>query len=188
LRKKEDQVVGWLFFSFRGRINRAKYWLAGLTYFGVLVVLAIVLAVGFALETRRIFVFSVFGLIAVIAYAVIIVSSLAVGAKRLHDRDKSAWWILIFYVLPTAISAAGDVAEGAAHDETVSLPFNLVSLGIGIWAFVELGCLRGTIGPNRFGADPLPSPDYPPNQSYPPPPPPPPQSQSDAPYQAPPQR
>jgi uncharacterized membrane protein YhaH (DUF805 family) len=24
-----------------------------------------------------------------------------------------------------------------------------------VWAFVELGCLRGTLGPNRFGPDPL---------------------------------
>jgi uncharacterized membrane protein YhaH (DUF805 family) len=24
-----------------------------------------------------------------------------------------------------------------------------------IWAFIELGCLRGTPGPNRFGPDPL---------------------------------
>jgi uncharacterized membrane protein YhaH (DUF805 family) len=26
---------------------------------------------------------------------------------------------------------------------------------LGIWGFVELGCLRGTAGPNRFGPDPL---------------------------------
>jgi uncharacterized membrane protein YhaH (DUF805 family) len=31
----------------------------------------------------------------------------------------------------------------------------LVASAILIWAFVELACLRGTIGPNRYGPDPL---------------------------------
>ena len=30
----------------------------------------------------------------------------------------------------------------------------LASLGIALWIF-ELGFLRGTVGPNRFGDDPL---------------------------------
>jgi uncharacterized membrane protein YhaH (DUF805 family) len=33
--------------------------------------------------------------------------------------------------------------------------FSLASLAISIWAFVELGCLRGTAGPNKYGPDPL---------------------------------
>ena len=28
-------------------------------------------------------------------------------------------------------------------------------LGLAIWAFVWFGCLRGTIGPNDYGPDPL---------------------------------
>jgi len=31
----------------------------------------------------------------------------------------------------------------------------LVALALGGWGLVELGCLRGTFGPNRFGSDPL---------------------------------
>ena len=31
----------------------------------------------------------------------------------------------------------------------------LISTALSTWAFVELGCLRGTIGPNRFVPDPL---------------------------------
>lgn len=52
--------------------------------------------------------------------------SLAVQIKRWHDRDKSGWWVLI----------------------------NLVPYIGGIWAFIEVGCLRGTIGKNQFGPDP----------------------------------
>jgi len=29
-----------------------------------------------------------------------------------------------------------------------------VSFAINIWALVELGCLRGTIGANQYGSDP----------------------------------
>ena len=35
----------------------------------------------------------------------------------------------------------------------------IIGLAILIWAIIELGCLRGTPGPNRFGPDPL---GYPP--------------------------
>jgi hypothetical protein len=31
----------------------------------------------------------------------------------------------------------------------------LIYLGVGLWFGIELGILRGTPGPNRFGGDPL---------------------------------
>ena len=31
----------------------------------------------------------------------------------------------------------------------------LTWVGISLWFFVEFGCLRGTIGANRFGPDPV---------------------------------
>jgi len=31
----------------------------------------------------------------------------------------------------------------------------LVSLGLSLWGFVELYCLRGTTGANQYGPDPL---------------------------------
>ena len=36
-----------------------------------------------------------------------------------------------------------------------SLTSGLVALVIGIWLFIEIGFLKGTQGPNRFGPDPL---------------------------------
>ncbi len=51
--------------------------------------------------------------------------SLAIYAKRWHDRNKSGWWSLIMFV-----------------------PI----IG-GIWMLIELGFLRGTEGENRYGAD-----------------------------------
>lgn len=51
---------------------------------------------------------------------------LAVSVKRWHDRDKSGFWVLI-----SLIPCVGP-----------------------IWQFIEVGCLRGTYGPNQYGPDP----------------------------------
>jgi uncharacterized membrane protein YhaH (DUF805 family) len=32
---------------------------------------------------------------------------------------------------------------------------SLITLAVAVWFFVELGCLRGTIGDNQYGPDPL---------------------------------
>ena len=71
------------------------------------------------------------------------------GAKRLHDRDKSAWWLVLFYVGPGIASAIGNEMEN------MGLVLHVVGFAITVWAFVELGCLRGTVGPNQYGPDPL---------------------------------
>ena len=47
--------------------------------------------------------------VALIAYIPLIVSGLAVGIKRLHDRDKSGWWLLLFY-----LGAASDQSRSAS--------------------------------------------------------------------------
>jgi uncharacterized membrane protein YhaH (DUF805 family) len=52
--------------------------------------------------------------------------SLALQIKRWHDRDKSGFWVFI----------------------------NFVPLIGTIWSFIEVGCLRGTEGPNQYGSDP----------------------------------
>lgn len=57
----------------------------------------------------------------------LLLPNLALWFRRLHDRNKSAWWILLVF-----------------------LPI------IGwIVLFVWTYCLRGTVGDNRFGPDPL---------------------------------
>jgi uncharacterized membrane protein YhaH (DUF805 family) len=130
-------------FSFEGRINRAKYWLFVLIS---LIAMAVAFALLFALG------FSVAGfIVAGIIYLVLLYCGLAVGAKRLHDRNKSGWWLLVFYLLPNVLSGIG----AASQSPGLNAITGLVSFGILIWAIIELGCLRGTIGPNQYGPDPL---------------------------------
>ena len=101
----------------RGRIARRTFWLWG--------VLALVCAgavlhalLGIA-RVRREYAEHVINLL-------LLWPAIATSAKRWHDRDKSAWWVLMA----------------------------LVPVLGWLWALVENGFLRGTQGVNRFGAAP----------------------------------
>ncbi len=76
--------------------------------------------------------------------------TLALSIKRLHDRDKSAWWVLLFYLAPSILEAIGRHTGSAG-----SILISLIGVGISIWGLVELGFLRGTAGQNSYGPDPL---------------------------------
>ena len=60
---------------------------------------------------------------AIFAYWVALILGVIVYIKRFHDRDKSGWWVLI----------------------------DLIPIIGAIWLPIELGLLKGTPGPNRFG-------------------------------------
>jgi uncharacterized membrane protein YhaH (DUF805 family) len=69
--------------GFQGRARRAEYWYFALANFIVYVVLNIIgLAIGFP------YLGAIYGL-------AILIPSLAVGVRRLHDTDRSGWWLLI---------------------------------------------------------------------------------------------
>ena len=136
-------------FSFSGRVNRAKYWLSVLI---TLIVVVVAVVIGLVLA-------SILGenagyvpLIAAYAAAVIfgLWVGLAVGTKRLHDRDKSGWWLVLFYLVPAMLNAVGETAG-----DTLGLMLAVLGAAISIWGFVEMGCLKGTAGPNTYGPDPL---------------------------------
>jgi uncharacterized membrane protein YhaH (DUF805 family) len=146
---------GHLLFKFNGRINRGKYWLAVLVYAVIYVVLAIF---GYVTDDSAIYQ-AINGMLSI----VIFISSLAVGVKRLHDRAKSGWYLVLFYVVPGALVTAGMVTATVMEDSMVIASIlGLAAFAIGVWAFVELGCLRGTIGANQYGPDPLPAAALPP--------------------------
>jgi uncharacterized membrane protein YhaH (DUF805 family) len=140
-----------LLFSFQGRLNRKPYWMAVIATM-VIIILLLLVALVMIREHR----FEFAGLtmaILVILYVPLVWIGLAIGAKRLHDRDKSAWWLIVFYAMPGILSAVGNQMEDVGF-----MVLHVISFAISVWAFVELGCLRGTVGPNRYGPDPLSTP------------------------------
>lgn len=93
---------------------------------------------------------AVIGLITIILIFVLW-SSLAIGCKRLHDRNKGAVWLVLFWLAPSVLYAIGQSIGANGAGAFVAL----VGAGIAIWGLVEIGFLKGTDGPNDFGPDPL---------------------------------
>jgi uncharacterized membrane protein YhaH (DUF805 family) len=70
--------------QFTGRARRAEFWWYFLANFIIGVVLNILIAVS-----------SIFWVLYVIYALAVLIPGLAVAVRRLHDTDKSGWWILI---------------------------------------------------------------------------------------------
>jgi len=115
-----EQGLVWILFSFEGRIPRRVFWAASLGT-GAVFYVALVTIATFVGDRSMFLLFLLLGL-----YIPTVWASLAIQAKRWHDRDKSGWWVFI----------------------------GIVPVIGPIWQFVETGCLRGTVGPNQFGRDP----------------------------------
>jgi uncharacterized membrane protein YhaH (DUF805 family) len=143
-----------LFFSFRGRLNRAKYWLA----FLISAVISSVCVVTLAVFTNGLRMGLYGGGIAVVIAVMVIVlivafcSSLAIAFKRLHDRNKSGVWLLLFWLAPSVLNAIGQSIGANGAGVFVAL----VGAALTIWGLVEIGFLKGTTGPNDYGPDPVP--------------------------------
>lgn len=70
--------------DFGGRARRTEYWMYFLVYFLITLVCGVVEGV-----------LSMPGTLTSIVALVHLLPSIAVTARRLHDTDRSAWWILI---------------------------------------------------------------------------------------------
>ncbi len=122
----QDMSIGYVWFSFKGRINRAAFWLK---YFVPVLVICIVGSVlDYVLGTFYVTETGVpIGIIGNLVGLLMLWPMLAAGAKRCHDRDRTGWFQLIY----------------------------LIPLFGALWMFIYLGFLVGTDGPNRFGPDRL---------------------------------
>jgi uncharacterized membrane protein YhaH (DUF805 family) len=84
-------------------------------------------------------------LLFVMFFAGFVVSALMVSIKRLHDRNKGDWWAILFFIVPMALNGRiNGWWLGGQLGQTADAIFHLVASAISIWAFIELGCLRGT--------------------------------------------
>lgn len=115
-----------LLFSFEGRVGRGAYWglvVASLLLFGVLGGASIMSMLNGADSAAA---SGGASMAIMVASLLFLWPALAIQAKRWHDVDKSAWWILI----------------------------NLVPAVGGLIALVFNGFIAGTPGTNRFGPAP----------------------------------
>jgi uncharacterized membrane protein YhaH (DUF805 family) len=82
---------------------------------------------------------------------------LIMSIKRLHDRDRSGWWMVPFVILPGLFKQLSPLTVSASNVIAVTATALAVVavLGLYIWGIIELFVLKGTTGTNRFGPDPL---------------------------------
>ena len=141
--------------QFSGRASRAEFW----WYMLFVVVAAVVLAiVESALGLQALFL--IYGPMTVILVLATFVPSLAVQVRRLHDTNRSGWWLLGMYI-PYAIMLAlmpsmMTPGEGGIPNLGSAAIAGLLSLIVMVMAIVLLVfyVLRGTSGPNSYGPDP----------------------------------
>lgn len=119
----KEAVFKELFFTSKGRLNRKSYIYRNFFLSFVLNIIRIILAVLAAyidalelLFTGLLYVLGIFGFVA----------GIMMLARRLHDLDKSGWWMLLLCV-------------------------PLINLFFAIYIYF----FKGTEGPNQYGEDPL---------------------------------
>jgi uncharacterized membrane protein YhaH (DUF805 family) len=109
------------FMQFSGRSRRKEYWSFALLMIAVYIVAGIVdgiLGMGGLIG-------GLYGPLSLLAALFFIIPSFSVGIRRLHDTDRSGWWLLI----------------------------GLVPI-IGGLILLYFFIVEGTRGPNTYGADP----------------------------------
>jgi uncharacterized membrane protein YhaH (DUF805 family) len=138
-----------LFFSLDGRINRAQFWL------GTVILAAVSFAATYLIVVLAGVSQAAVALSAAVAFA-LAWPSYAVMAKRFQDRDKPGWLALIGLVPVYAVNLlytfeVFDALNPSPLAKGIDVAISLIFL----WFLVELGFLKGTQGPNRYGPDPL---------------------------------
>ena len=149
-----------LFFSLEGRISRKYFWLGLVALIAANIFLTLLLAwlIGVPLEQFNAEISSLkVSMISIATDLIFLYPSLAVTAKRLHDRGRSMLIGVVFIVLSLFTSALGLLGlEGTADNPNmVELGLGVITLLIALGLLVYLGFLRGQKGENRYGPDPL---------------------------------
>lgn len=100
--------------TFAGRAPRSKFWFWTLFVVIVSIVTSVIDAI-----------LGTLGIVGLVVSLALLLPGISVAIRRLHDLDRTGWWMLIALT------------------------------GIGMILLIVWDCMKGTTGSNRFGADPL---------------------------------
>lgn len=151
-----EPTFGRFYFSTEGRISRSQYWLRFFLPF---------LLISFVLNLLQLLGSSLFSMLSGIFGLAVLWPSIALLIKRIHDRDKPGWltWALygpMIAAMIFAVSAFYAIGTGnismAWTTGVIAILLWLAVIGVGFWFLIEFGCMRGTVGANRYGPDPVP--------------------------------
>jgi uncharacterized membrane protein YhaH (DUF805 family) len=129
-------------FSFWGRIGRARYWTAsGLC---LLILIGSSIAVALTANATNATPVNVFAAgVAIAGFFIgwaMAMALVGLGVRRLHDRGRSGFWILLYYpVIPPVVFILFD---GERFGPAGTALFGLAA-AIMVWSIVDLGVLKG---------------------------------------------
>jgi len=140
--------------DFSGRAPRAEYWWFVLAMVIVFVALSIVESI----VGLNKMILGVYGPLTVLLWLAVLVPSLSVGVRRLHDTDRSGWWLLLMvpYGVAVVLMLRSMWAAAAAGTPPGFGAAGILML-IGFACLITLlvfYCLAGTPGDNRYGPNP----------------------------------
>lgn len=128
-------------FDYSGRSSRSEYWYAALFNFLASIACSIVdTATGYPV-------------LAPLFNLIVFPIGLSLQVRRLHDIDRSGWWILS-PVVPALLTVVAILLGGRDLASIVAVVTVLAGFGLVITLLVWL-CRAGSPGANRFGPNPL---------------------------------
>jgi uncharacterized membrane protein YhaH (DUF805 family) len=137
--------------DFSGRAPRAEYW----WYTLALIIAYIVIMIVESIAGLRGMVFGVYGPLTLILALGTIVPNLAVGVRRLHDTNRSAWWLLLLapylvFAILTVMALRSGNGMAAAGMAGLTGIVGLVCCIV----YLVLMVLPSQPGENRYGPNP----------------------------------
>ena len=184
---KELSPIGWAirplknYANFSGRASRAEFWWFFLFVMIVYVIFWIVLlaAVGATFTpgdghvsvspgTPRQPSFAMFGafgaagIFMILFYLALLLPMIALQVRRLHDTDRSGWWLGVFWLMyPVYMvllfgTSIANMQAGTIPGAGLAIGSAIFALAFFVYSIVlfVFFCLRGTQGANKFGEDP----------------------------------
>lgn len=163
---------------FSGRASRAEFWwfvlfvtiVFAVLYFFILgSIVTAGAATGDTPATGLLAIVGVSGIVLLLLWLALLVPSIAVQARRLHDTNRSGWWLGGFYLLyavyialwfgsvgSLALSATDAAPEPSSAFMGIFMAAMILGFALFIYMIVLLVfyCMPGTPGANRYGADP----------------------------------
>jgi len=142
--------------TFKGRLNRSGFWrIHGIVLLSLFLIMSPFIFSSFidfkSFSYIKYFIASSYAGILVTAYTYISVLLICTNIQRFHDRNKSGAWYLGFWLFSSFLSALDKDKSFEAAETSLAI----FSIALFAWYIIEIGALRGTVGPNEYGNDPL---------------------------------
>jgi uncharacterized membrane protein YhaH (DUF805 family) len=134
------------YIDFTGRAARPEFWYWFLFTVLVAVVLGFVAGILDAILGIRLF----SHIVRILLFFGFALPNIAVAMRRLHDTDKSGWWLL----LPIAAAFLSGLFSVIPYMGLLRGLFSLATL-VGAIILLVWYCMPGTKGPNQYGGEPI---------------------------------